>query len=127
MNITPIINAVLALIAAVITTYLIPWLQAKKTEIYARVSERDVEFMMTVANTVVLAAQQMYSSNEDKLEYAMTAFEKICANAGYSYDSTEARALIESLVFQKKYGFALWHTGVADSNFSEATDPGKSE
>lgn len=107
MDITPIINAVLTVIAAVITTYLVPWLKAKKTEVYSKISERDIAFLDLCANTVVMAAQQMYSNNEDKLDYAMTAFEAIIRNAGYAYDSTEARARIESAVYYKKYGWGF--------------------
>lgn len=104
MDITPIVNAILALIATIITTYLVPWLQAKKTEVYSKISERDQQFLYTVAETVATAAQQMFESNEDKLVYAVDSFRKIIENAGYKFDGTEARALIESVVYKKKYG-----------------------
>lgn len=98
INITPLVNALLGILATVITAYLIPWLRAKAADARESMSETQTYTLKTIAGVVVAAAAQIYEDNEQKLEYALATFETICANRGFAYDSTEARAYIEQAV-----------------------------
>ena len=95
MDLTAIINAVLALISALITAFLIPWLRTKITAAQAaRLSE--------VIKTCVAAAEQLYGpgTGPDKLAYVYDCLEE----RGYKVDReavrTEVRAAIEAAVYE---------------------------
>ena len=65
INLTPIIQAVIALLAALITYKLIPWLKARTSaEQYARIQ--------SAVRIAVFAAEQLFGAGqgENKLEYA---------------------------------------------------------
>jgi hypothetical protein len=95
MDLTTVINAVLALASALITAFLIPWLKTKITEAQAkRLSE--------VISTCVAAAEQLYGpgTGEDKLAYVYDCLEE----RGYKVDResvrSEVRAAIEAAVYE---------------------------
>lgn len=98
IDLTPLVNAVLALLASIITIYLIPWLKAKVAQAKGSMSESQLWVYQTIAHISVSAAEQIYDENKDKLEYAMKVFEATCAQKGLAYDSTVARAYIEDAV-----------------------------
>lgn len=98
INITPLINALLGILATVITAYLIPWIKSKAALVKNELSENQLYVLKLIAQTVVNAAAQIYEDNDQKLEYALSSFEAICAQRGLSYDATEARAYIEQAV-----------------------------
>lgn len=98
INITPLVNALLGILATLITVYLIPWIKAKATAAKAHMSETQIYTLKLIASVVVNAAAQIYEDNQQKLDYALNAFETICAQRGITYDSAEARAYIEQAV-----------------------------
>ena len=97
IDLTPIIQAAILLIAAIITNRLIPWIKAKTTE-------KQFELMQTVAYTAVIAAEQIFGSGhgKEKLEYALQYCEDHLSNAGLTID----RGTIEETVrkLQGPYG-----------------------
>ena len=86
IDLTPILQAIIALLAALVTYRLIPWIKARTTE----AQQKQLESAYKIA---VFAAEQLYGSGfgAEKLDYAT----KYLADRGYSVD----RALIESMVY----------------------------
>lgn len=86
IDLTPILQALIALIAALITYRLVPWIKARTTEL-----QRDnLEAVIRIA---VFAAEQLYGSGHgsEKLDYATQWLEE----HGYTVD----RAQIEATVY----------------------------
>lgn len=87
IDLTPIINAVIALLAMLITTFLVPWFKANA-------SAKQLEALENACRIAAFAAEQIYGSGHgaEKMDYAIEWLEK----KGYTAD----RALIESTVYQ---------------------------
>lgn len=77
IDLTPIVQAVLAVLAALITAFVIPWIKAKATVQQRELLERGVK-------TAVFAAEQVYGSGwgRDKMRYA----EEYLRKRGYTVD-----------------------------------------
>ena len=77
IDLTALINAVLILLATIITGYLIPWIKANAT-----LKQR--EKLAAVVETLVFAAEQIYGSGwgQDKLRYV----ENKLREQGYTVD-----------------------------------------
>lgn len=96
-NITPIVEAVIALASAVITVFLIPYLKTKLTEAQRR---RIKEFI----DTAVMAAEKLFPTvdgeklGEEKLQYVADYLKSkgIEFDVGDVYD--DIRIMIESAV-----------------------------
>ena len=85
IDFTPIIEAIIGLLAAIITVKVIPWIKAKTTN--------EQQIMLSAAvKTLVFAAEQIYGAGkgEEKLAYVITQMEK----QGYTAD----RNIIEAAV-----------------------------
>lgn len=85
IDFTPIIEALIGLLAAIITVKVIPWIKAKTTN--------EQQIMISAAvKTLVFAAEQIYGAGngEQKLAYVITQMEK----QGYTAD----RNIIEAAV-----------------------------
>ena len=95
MDITNIIEIVIALIGALITAFFIPWLRTKTTEAQRKNTA-------VIIKTLVSAAEQLYGSGcgAEKLQYVADCLEKM----GYTLDiddvTDEVRAVIESAVLE---------------------------
>ena len=85
IDFTPIIEAIIGLLAAIITVKVIPWIKAKTT------NEQQIMIGAAV-KTLVFAAEQIYGAGkgEEKLDYVITQMEK----QGYTAD----RNIIEAAV-----------------------------
>ena len=85
IDLTPIFEAIIAIIVALITTKLIPWIKAKTT------NEQQALLLATV-KTLVFAAEQLYGAGEGsaKFDYVVAELEK----RGFTAD----RAAIEAIV-----------------------------
>lgn len=95
IDLTPILQAIIALAAALITYRLIPLIKAKTTA-------KQQEALAAAAKIAVYAAEQMYGANreanEKKLDYAVQRLQA----AGYDVDLTIVRAAIEDAVYGLK-------------------------
>lgn len=91
IDLTPIFEVVIALIAALITYKLIPWIKARTT------TEQQALLQATV-KTLAYAAEQLYGAGAGaaKLDYVMTELEK----RGFTAD----RAAIEAAVRNMNIG-----------------------
>ena len=85
IDLTPIFEAILALLAALVTYKLIPWIKARTT------AEQQSLLAATV-KTLVYAAEQLYGAGKgaEKLDYVIAELEK----RGFTAD----RAAIEAAV-----------------------------
>lgn len=91
IDLTPIMEAIIALVAAVITAFVIPWLKGK---IDADKLEK-IELWVTVA---VEAAEQLYNGTgrgEEKKAYVV----KFLQEKGFTLDPDSLDKLIEAAVF----------------------------
>lgn len=89
-DLTPIVNAVIALIAAIITTFLIPWIKGK---IDAAKLAQIVEWV----GIAVRAAEQIYNESgmgEKKKQYVLN----FLADKGFTLDPNSINAMIEAAV-----------------------------
>lgn len=89
-DLTPIVNAVIALIAAIITTFLIPWIKGK---IDAAKLAQIIEWV----GIAVRAAEQIYNESgmgEKKKQYVLD----FLADKGFTLDPNSINAMIEAAV-----------------------------
>lgn len=85
INLTPIIQALIGLLAALITWKVIPWIRERTTK-----EQRGN--MRALIQTLVYAAEQLYGANkgEEKLDYVIARLEA----AGYKVDKSEIEAAV---------------------------------
>lgn len=85
IDLTDILQAVLALLAAIITYKLIPWIKARTTQ-------EQQSALLSMTSVLVFAAEQMYGAGHgaDKLDYVIRELEE----RGYTAD----RAAIEAVI-----------------------------
>lgn len=85
IDLTPIIQAIFALLAALVTYKLIPWIKAKTTA-------EQRQLLMAMTSTLVFAAEQLYGAGngQAKLDYVVAQLEE----RGFTAD----RAAIEAVV-----------------------------
>lgn len=89
-DLTPIVNAVITLIAAIVTTFLIPWIKSK---IDAAKLAQIVEWV----GIAVRAAEQIYNESgmgEKKKQYVLN----FLADKGFTLDLNSINAMIEAAV-----------------------------
>lgn len=93
-DITPIISAALTLIAAIITTFLVPFIRSK-------LDTEQMEKLRVYIETAVEAAEMIYTGTgmgETKKKYVLEYLEHL----GVSLDSDTLDNLIESAVLRLK-------------------------
>lgn len=86
IDLTPIFQAVLALLAALITYKLIPWIKARTTA-----EQRSM--LMAVTSTLVFAAEQLYGAGkgDEKLAYVVTELKE----RGFEVDIAAIEAIVK--------------------------------
>lgn len=101
VNITAIIEAVIALILALVTTFLIPWIKTK-------ISADKLAEVNKWVKIAVQAAEMIYiesGAGTLKKNYVM----EFLATKGFTYDAEVINTLIESAVLEMKAeGAELW-------------------
>lgn len=96
MDITPIIEALAALVAVVITTFVVPYIKSKTS------AQQQEELMMWV-RIAVTAAEQIYNGTGQgaaKKEYVL----KWLRDHNITVDMGQIDAMIESAVYAMKQG-----------------------
>ena len=90
-DLTPIINAVVALLAAIITAFVVPWMKRNT-------SQKDREEMLEWVEIAVAAAQQLCHqlSGAARKEYVV----EFLAAKGYDVKEQEVDAAIEAAVLK---------------------------
>ena len=85
IDLTPIINAIIALLAAIITVKVIPWIKAKTTN-------EQQTMLRAAVKTLVFAAEQIYGAGHgaDKLSFVSSELKK----QGFTFDPIEIEAAV---------------------------------
>lgn len=88
IDLTPILQAVIALLGALVTYKLIPWIKAKTT------AEQQA-LLSAAVKTLVYAAEQIYGAGkgEEKLKYVIDELNK----RGFSVDRASIEAEVQKL------------------------------
>lgn len=92
IDITPIVNAVIMLAAALITTFVVPWIKGK-------IDAEKLELISRWVKIAVGAAEKIYKESgmgEKKKQYVLDFLEK----KGFKIDPNSIDAMIESAVLQ---------------------------
>lgn len=100
MDITPIIQAVIALLAAVITVFVIPWLKNK-------VGEQHMDLFLAWVDIAVAAAEQLYEAADGEKKKAYVI--QFLASKGFDVNTEELDNAIEAAVLKlhnELYGWA---------------------
>ena len=94
IDITSIVNAVIALLAAVVSTFLVPWIKGK-------VEAQKLEKVADWVTIAVSAAEQIYKESgmgEKKKQYVIDFLE----DKGLTVDINSVDAMIEAAVYGLK-------------------------
>lgn len=85
IDLTPIFQAIIALLAALVTYKLIPWIRSKT-------NQNQQEMMRAMVKTFVFAAEQIYGAGKgkEKLEYVKNALQE----AGFDVNLDEIEAAV---------------------------------
>ncbi len=97
MDITPVVNAVIALIAAVVTAFVIPWVKSKTTA----AQREEINAWVKIA---VTAAEQIYSGvgkGKEKKAYVL----KFLEEKNLKIDEESVDLMIESAVKNMNQAF----------------------
>ena len=91
IDITPIIQAVITLLAAIVSAFLVPWIKRKA-------SAAQLEQMEAWTRIAVAAAEQLYTSpdGQEKKAYVLN----FLASKGYHVSSAEVENAIEAAVLE---------------------------
>lgn len=91
MNITPIVNAAITLLVAIVTAFVVPWLKNK-------IGQQNMDEFLAWVNIAVAAAEQLYDSTdgEKKKQYVLAYLE----NKGFSVDEEDVDNAIEAAVLE---------------------------
>lgn len=94
-DLTPVINAVIALIAALISAFIIPWVKRNTTA-------QDREDFLRWVEIAVAAAEQLFYSTQgpEKKKYVIAFLEE----KGYVFSESELNAAIEGAVLRLHRG-----------------------
>lgn len=90
INLTAIINAVIALLAAIVTYRVIPWIKAKTTN-------EQQAYMRALVKAGVYAAEQLYNTEgmgKLKLEYVKSFLQQ----HGFDVEITEIEAAVKEYI-----------------------------
>ena len=89
IDLTPIFEAIIAIVVALITTKLIPWIKTKTTK-------EQQALLHATAKTLVFAAEQLYGAGEGaaKLDYVVTQLEE----KGFTADRAEVEAIVKEII-----------------------------
>lgn len=90
-DLTPIFNAAIALLAAVITAFVIPWIKRKT-------SAQDREELLRWVEIAVAAAEQLWDSNQgEEKKKSVVAFLR---EKGFTFSESEIDSAIEAAVLK---------------------------
>ena len=95
MNITPIVNAVITLLVAIITAVIIP---AVRTLLIEKIGKARADMLLNWASVAVSAAEQLYNADQGTVKKAYVL--KFLSEKGYDIDSSEVNNAIECAVLE---------------------------
>ena len=93
VDLTPLANALISILGAVLTYQVIPWIRAKAGQARA-------ESLGKWARIGVQAAEQVYQGQADAGKKKFAYVEQFLAERGFKLDTQEVEKAIESAVFE---------------------------
>lgn len=113
IDLTQIILAVITLIGAVLTGFVIPWLKNKLTD-------HQYDTLATLVRVGVYAAEQLFTSDmwKEKKQYVVD----LLSENGYSIDATAVDALIEATVRELRIEQGQRKDGLAEKLANQKTE-----
>lgn len=95
IDLTPLFQAVIAILATLVTNKLVPWIQARTTA-------QQQEMLRAAVSVAVYAAEQLYGAGngKEKLMYVKSQL----AKKGYRIDVDEIEATVRELTIQQDIG-----------------------
>lgn len=106
IDLTPLFQAVIALLASIITLRLIPWIKSKTTE-------KQQDLLRAAVSVAVYAAEQLYGTGngKEKLLYVKGKL----AEKGYKVDIDEIEAAVRELTLSQQPGYTVLTEPAQDS------------
>ena len=98
IDLTQIILAILTLIGAVVTKYLIPLMKSKLSSENDKLSENKRNLIKMAIDTAVSAAEQIYNSDEGAKKKAYV--QGLLRSQGFDVDTASIDAAIEAAVLE---------------------------
>lgn len=93
IDLTPIFQAIITLLAALVTYKLIPWIKSKTTD-------QQQKNLSAAARIAVYAAEQIFNHGDNGIKYDYV--KEQLARAGFALDPEELKRTIESAVHELK-------------------------
>ena len=99
IDITPIVNAVIALLAAIVSSVVIPW-------IHTKIDDAETAQFLRWVEIAVAAAEQLYhtADGEAKKRYVLDYL----TQKGYELDARDVNNAIEAAVLKLHKELQLW-------------------
>lgn len=98
IDITQIAVAIITLLSAVVTGFLIPWLKSKIGINNDKLSDNQRALLVMFIDTAVKAAEQLYNSEQGQEKKAYVL--KLLSDAGYDINAESIDAAIEAAVLE---------------------------
>lgn len=98
INLTQVIVAIITVIGAVITGFLIPLLRTKYLSETSKLNQMEQDLLRLAIETAVSAAEQIYNSDEGQKKKAYVL--EILEGQGYAADLPAIDAAIEAMVLE---------------------------
>lgn len=113
IDLTPLVQAVIALAAALVTCFVIP-------AIRAHTSETRFNIMMDVVRGLMYAAEQIFGGGNgpQKREWVMQRAKERLLARGYDIDTDQVLEMIESAVGEMNFGGIAIHADTATTDVS---------
>ena len=91
IDLTPVFNAAIALVAVLLTTFLVPWIKTK-------LNKEQTDSLLMWAEIAAAAAQQLYwdMDGETRKQHALA----LLAEKGFDVNSAEVQNALEAAVLQ---------------------------
>lgn len=96
IDLTPLFQAIIILIATIITVKVIPWIKAKNAQADQETAQKRWEMMQATIRVLVFAAEQLYGAGAgyEKLEYVKQELEK----RGFTVDPAAIEGAVAELL-----------------------------
>ncbi len=91
IDLTPILQAVVGLLAALVTAWLIPWIRSRTTA-------QQQATLSAVVDVLVYAAEQLYGAGQGEAKLAYVA--KKLRERGYAVDLDQVEAAVRKMIAQ---------------------------
>ena len=117
IDITPIIEAIIALVSIIVTTVLIPFIKTKMTA-------NQFSYLEGIVKTAVYAAEVLFDGDgrgAEKREYVENYVKKICEQHKMTFDATAVRQMASVSGYEYKWDIYDQATHIQKDKYGNAT------